>query len=489
MFLLTKNTNMNTKANNKDKCKKKRRHKKFHSQKRKNSQTKKSCKHKINKFQAYKFTLQVAIVIKRHFPEFMKLLSEVSDYRMRPQYEVEELVMAVIAMFLFKRGSRNHADNTAGKLNYSKNIEAVFKMKLPDLDTADKLMKNLDPQELEDIKSQLVAILISRKVLHKFRLFGLYYNVTVDGTGVHSYNYEPYPECPYKEYKSGKKVWTTYVLEAKIVCFNGFSLSIATEWVKNPADKEFDKQDCELKAFIRLAKKIKKLYPRLPVCITADGLYPNNTVFDICKKNNWKYIITLKDGNLKTVWEEIELLRPIKSGSIKSNIAKIIAGMRVMEEYTGFQNIDYKKHKLNIVEAVIEKVSLKNKQTEREQFVHVTNFKIKQEELKEISYEGRRRWKIENEGFNEQKNTDYNLKHKYSRTSFIATQNYYQCLQIAHLINQLAYKAKNVSELIKGNDTLKSHQEMATAILMVGDLTENTALIEETLGEKNQFRY
>ncbi|MCK5537565.1 MAG: transposase [Bacteroidales bacterium] len=479
---------MNTKANNKGNTIG--RNKKFHSRKKSNSQKKKSCKQKIDKFHAYKFTLQVSIVIKWQFPEFIKLLSEVSDYRKRPQYEVKELVMAVITMYLFKRGSRNHADNTAGKLNYSKNIEALFKMKLPDLDTADRLMKNLDPQEIEIIKKQLVATLISRKVLHKFRLFGFYYNVTVDGTGIHSYHYEPYPECPYKEYPSGKKVWTTYVLEAKIVCSNGFSLSIATEWVKNPTDKEFDKQDCELKAFTRLAEKIKKFYPRLPVCITADGLYPNNTVFDICKKNNWKYIITLKDGNLKTVWEEIELLRPIKSSSIKSEIAKIIALTWVKEKYTGFQDIDYKKHKLNIVEAVIEKVSMKNKQqTERKRFVHVTNFNLKKEELKEISYEGRRRWKIENEGFNEQKNTDYNLKHKYSRTSFTATQNYYQCLQIAHLLNQLAYKSKITSELITGNDTLKSHEEMAASILMVDDLTENMVLIKEFLGEKNQFRY
>ena len=482
MFLLTKNTNMNTKADYKGRKK--------HSSKKKNAQKKKSCKQKIDKFIAYQFTIQAAIVIKRHFPEFMNLLSELSDYRKRPQYEVEELVMAAITMFLFKRGSRNHADNTAGKINYCKNIEAIFKIKLPDLDTADKLMRKLAPQELEIIKKQLVAILISRKVLHKFRIFGLYYNVTVDGTGVHSYDYEPYPECPYKEYKSGKKVWTAYVLEAKIVCANGFSLSITTEWVKNPTDKEFDKQDCELKAFTRLAEKIKKFYPRLPVCITADGLYPNNTVFDICKDYDWKYVITLKEGNLKTVWEEIELLRSIKSGSIKFNIATVTAGISIIEQYTGFQNIDYKKHKLNIVEAVIETVVSKNKQkSESERFVHVTNFNLKQKALKEISSEGRRRWKIENEGFNEQKNTAYNLKHKYSRNSFTATQNYYQCLQIAHLINQLAYKTKKLSQLIKGNDTLKSHEETTVSILLVDDFTQNKEVIENILDNKIQFRY
>ena len=47
------------------------------------------------------------------------------------------------------------------------------------------------------------------------------------------------------------------------------------------------------------------------------------------------------------------------------------------------------------------------------------------------------RWKIENEGFNIQKNHGYNMKHKYSRVSWRAAKNYYQCLQIGHLINML----------------------------------------------------
>jgi hypothetical protein len=40
-------------------------------------------------------------------------------------------------------------------------------------------------------------------------------------------------------------------------------------------------------------------------------------------------------------------------------------------------------------------------------------------------------------GFNSQKNHGYYLGQKFSRTDFTATQNYYQRLQIAHMINQL----------------------------------------------------
>ena len=48
---------------------------------------------------------------------------------------------------------------------------------------------------------------------------------------------------------------------------------------------EYDKQDCELNAFKRLSVNLKKSFPRLPICIVGDGLYPNKTVFGICKQN------------------------------------------------------------------------------------------------------------------------------------------------------------------------------------------------------------
>ncbi len=69
--------------------------------------------------------------------------------------------------------------------------------------------------------------------------------------------------------------------------------------------------------------------------------------------------------------------------------------------------------------------------------------------VKETVRAGRLRQKIENEGFNTQKNLGYNLKHKFSRVSWLASKNYYQCLQIAHLINQLA-ELSDVFKKLKG---------------------------------------
>jgi hypothetical protein len=67
----------------------------------------------------------------------------------------------------------------------------------------------------------------------------------------------------------------------------------------------------------------------------------------------------------------------------------------------------------------------------------------------ETADSGRLRWKIENEGFNSQKNQGYALEHKHSRKSFIAMRNYYQLLQIAHMINQLVERSNDVVNILR----------------------------------------
>ena len=97
-----------------------------------------------------------------------------------------------------------------------------------------------------------------------------------------------------------------------MITSSGLAISLASEFIENQPGRDYEKQDCEQKAFVRLAAKIKKYFPRLSICILADGLYPNKTIFNICRDNNWRFIITLKDGNLKTFHQEVELLRGIQ---------------------------------------------------------------------------------------------------------------------------------------------------------------------------------
>jgi hypothetical protein len=99
-------------------------------------------------------------------------------------------------------------------------------------------------------------------------------------------------------------------LEAKLITPTGLAISLATEWIANPPG-EYDKQDCERKAFERLAAQLKQRYPRLPLCLTADGLYPYHGFFARCQANGWAFIVTFKDGNLPSLWEEVQALQAL----------------------------------------------------------------------------------------------------------------------------------------------------------------------------------
>lgn len=442
--------------------------------------------------EAFKFIMQSAVVIKRHFPRLLEMLSEMPDQRKRPQYKTEELLMAVISIFLFKRESRNNADNTGNKGHFNVNYERIFKCQLPDTDTSNKLLEELDPKHLEVLKRDMVRLLIRKKVFDKFRHNGLYHQVAIDGTGLYSFHYEPYPGCPKKTSKNGKVTYTVYVLEAKLICSNGFSVSMATEWIRNPESGDYDKQDCELKAFVRLSAKIKKLYPRMPILLHGDGLYPNNTGFDICKKYEWPFVFTFKDGNLKSVWQEVNLLKPISQNN-QIQWFNMIGGWMENHTYFFFTNLGYGKHNLHLVEAHITKTKKDTKTDETvietEKFVHISDIPINKDNCRQVSQAGRLRWKIENEGFNTQKNGGYALSHKYSRTSHVASCNYYQCLQIAHMIDQMAMLSKNIKEMYFKDDkeSLKSLKEFGLAILLVHEFSVRKVI--QLLESVGQLRY
>ena len=389
--------------------------------------------------------------INNFFPDFFDRIREIEDFRKKSEYKLTELITACIAMFLFKEGSRNALNNDRDEENFKVNYENLFHMRLPHMDTVDNVMRQLKESELEKLKTDMIRNLLHKKSLHKFRFLGRFFVVAVDGTGIHTFSERHCDQCLTKTSKNGKTTYFHNVLEAKLICSNGFSISLATEWIENPIG-DFDKQDCERKAFKRLSEKIKKSFPRLPICITADGLYPSQPFFNICRKNNWHFIVTFKEGNLPSVWEKVRSL----SGTVligNRNETIIHPGKKVTSAFRWINGIDYNGYKLNwleCAESTESTESIKTKKVETLCFVHLTDIAVSRDNVSEISRTGRLRWKIENEGFNTQKNHGYNLQHKYSRSSYIASKNYYQCLQIAHLINQLVELSKNFAILLKG---------------------------------------
>jgi hypothetical protein len=75
----------------------------------------------------------------------------------------------------------------------------------------------------------------------------------------------------------------------------------------------------------------------------------------------------------------------------------------------------------------------------------VTSLEVCQATVVDVaSNGGRERWRIENEGFNTQKNSGMNLEYAYSHKNWAA---YYLLLQLAHLLLQFVEKGSLLRQL------------------------------------------
>ena len=391
---------------------------------------------------------QIKKVLNSHFPDLSSRLNAMEDNRERERYTVEELVLGGLMLFLLKQKSRNSMDNLRRQEDFSKNYYRAFKRRCPSMDAVEDFYRILEPKELEDLKAQLIARLIDKRVFHRFRLMGKYFVVAVDATGVHSSSRLYWKECTKKESCSGKITCMSNVLEAKLICSNGLSLSICSEWIVNPVDEVYDKQDCEQKAFKRLSVRLKEYFPRLPLCLVFDGLYCNGPVMDICQDNDWNWIAVFKDGSLPSVHLELDLL---PDGAF-SRQCRLMPHRKMEEKYTWCNQLDYGNRKIHWLEC-LENKKKKDGSYEKHHFQYLTNILQDGETAVACVYYARKRWNIE-ESFNDQKNRDFAMQHLFSRHSFTSFANWYQTLQLAYNIYMFVVKSVEMVELVKSSGKL-----------------------------------
>jgi hypothetical protein len=312
-------------------------------------------------------------------------------------------------------------------------------------------------EEVDGLRSKMMQKLIRGKVLAYSRLHGEYYTIAIDGTGVHYYRTRHCEHClTKKSSKTGEILYFHNVLEAKLVTCEGLAFSIATEFIENPddydstlsADKQ--KQDCELKAFKRLAPKLHERFPQLKICLLLDSLYAAQTVFTICKQYDWQAIISFKEGSIPTVYRDHLLLRQQQS----DNLLRWTTPNGAHQKITWTNNIQYEGQTLALTECQ-ETVAIAGNKEQTKTFVHIATFTITKDRARAVVNEGgRQRWNIE-DGFNTQKNRGYELEHVYCRNEN-ATKVFYLYMQIAHIINQLVERGSLTAALRKKLGSIKN---------------------------------
>lgn len=367
------------------------------------------------------------IKIKNHFfKDINSILSGVKDIRHQSYIEYTPDII-LFAMIMKNITSIESMNRMTVEFNKEKCINNVAKAlgyedlnELPHHDTINNFLKRLKSSELEKIRRYMIKELFKKRCLEQYRLLDEYWTIAVDATGIVSFSDRHCEHCLKREYTNKETgeventIYFHYVLEAKLVV-GDMVFSIDTEFIEN--EKNYEKQDCELKAFKRLARRLKKDYKRLPICMLGDSLYAVDPVFELCKEYNWQYIFTFKEGRTKSIWSEFEGLKGLENNNNSKGC-------------TWVNEIAYKGNLVNLLEA-----KLVENEKEKE-FIFITNIAIKVKNADKILFAGRSRWKIENEGFNNQKNIKNNIEHLCCK-DYNAMKNHYLLVQIADILRQL----------------------------------------------------
>lgn len=341
--------------------------------------------------------------------------------------------------------------------------------------TINEFLGRLDTRGLEKIRKGMIKTLLRRRKFEDARFLGKHWLVIFDATGLFYFSERHCPHCLkkvlHKGTKEEKAIYYHHVLEAKLVLGDGLVISIGTEFIENEAE-DVSKNDCETKAFKRLSEKMKKEYSRLPICVLADSLYASEPVFQRCiKDNSWHVLIRYKDGSVPSIAEEYSSL--VKAGAAKGLDREIARKYprkgRALEKHRmeWVPDIDYRGYKLTLLALEVEIETVKTGKKEDKAFQWLTDLKVTGKNAKEFAAVGRGRWKIENEGFNIQKNIRYDIQHANSR-DYNAMKCHYLLTQIADILLQL-YENGNpgIREAKKGikkisSDLLKSFGQRLT---------------------------
>ena len=351
------------------------------------------------------------------------------------------LAWTVLLMYLGRLGARRQIRFRLGTPAGRERLSALAGEPLeavPHGDTAADYWATVEPAQTQRLPQQLVRALLEARRLEEFRLLGRYYLVAVDLSGM-LYLGDRASDftvgCLTQKTADGRTLYFRPVCEAKLVTRTGLALSLGSEFVENPPPGGAAgppgpeaPQDSELPAAGRLFPAVKAAFRGFAFCALLDTRYANETGFSFCEANDWRFIMTLKEGSLPEVWQEFEALLPLCPENRHTSKGKDGTGY----EYAWVNDIPYGRRLLQVFQCV-----WTDREGKNHRFVWITDLPVNAQTVETLAQEGGRlRWKIENEGFRTQKHAGFAMEHAYAKDPTTA-KNFYLLLQAAHILSQM----------------------------------------------------
>jgi hypothetical protein len=382
--------------------------------------------------------------VRHFFPNFNDWLDALPDTRV-PQlcvYPTRFLAWWGILLYVLQLGSRR-------QLNFR--LDALGTQVLPNINrlagthqdsrpvhgTLDHYLGHVGPAGFTRLRRQALRHLIRNKVLEPARLFS-YLVVVLDATGMYYFRQRHCDHCLSQRH-GDTIIYLHNVLEAKLLGPSELLFSIGSEFIQNAdaggaRSAEAVKQDCELNAFKRLAPRVHQEHPQLRLCLSGDSLYACGPFFQACLDHAWAFVVVFKPTVLPTVWADFESLLLLVP---EQRVERILPnGTRQIYRWVNaLSYVDSEKRSftLNALKCEESAPNRDGTQTTRT-FAWLTVLAVNANNVEAIANQGgRARWKIENQGFNRQKNSGLNLQHLYSSDPD-KFQAYYYLMQIACML-------------------------------------------------------
>jgi hypothetical protein len=361
------------------------------------------------------------------FPDFNLWLDALADPRRLEQitYPLRFLVWELVELVLSDGGSTRQWISQSSRYGFLRSVQdfsGIAGRTAAHPGTLFYLLSKLAPRELIGFQAKLVHRLIRMRCLDHLR-FGGEWLVAVDGVWLRTYPKRHCPHCLHQT-KEGKSVYFHAVLEAKLLLANGMAISMGSVPIENP-DRPYDKQDCESKAFVRLAALLHELFPRLPMCIVGDSLYGCAPVIAECKHYGWSYILVFKPGRLPLLWEEAS-----KKWTAREPVPQQRPnGVKQLFRYV--TGLTYAGHTLHAIHCLETKPD-----GTQNTWAWITDLRPDPVTVQVIANQGGRPRDLIEQAFNVQKNGEFELRHDYGSQER-AWYNLYLIVQIAHLLLQL----------------------------------------------------
>jgi hypothetical protein len=383
--------------------------------------------------------------VRHFFPQLGVWLDRLPDTRVQEActYPRRFLAWWGLALYLLQLGSRRQLDydlrdggpQVLANLN---RLAETAQTTLPVHDTLDHFLGHVALVGWERLRTQMVQRLLRMKALDAARLLGRPV-LLIDATGLLCFHQRHCSSCLVQRHGT-QTLYLHHVLEAKLLGPAGVVVSLDSEFIENadagdvrgrPA--EAVKQDCELKALHRLLPRLKQTYPQLPFVLALDNLYACGPVFALAEQLGWSFVVTFKEGRTPALWQEFRALL----SACPDNVLRRQWADGPIQEFRWVTQLDYedsegRSWKLNALECTEATAG-----GPEHYFAWLTPLPVGRKTVEAIAQQGGRyRWKVENEGFNRQKNSGLNLEHVYSIDPE-KWKAYYLLLQIAFVLVQL----------------------------------------------------